>query len=298
MGISESLTKLGKTLLGWGKAFLKSAFFQGLCSGLIPALIAIYFVMQGLDQTTYQIKILQEQISYARKPVLVVSSTPNFRDMTDITPKLTVSNVGNEPAENVFFKFHLMLVSDTSIFSIGQRHHNRSYFVDSTRFPKEKLWPRLTINPDSQEVSIGHRVYGEVIMAYIDLPDSSFDPRQELIDLRLKLGGTYILYLESSYRRQSDYVYLADTTILEVDPILGSFEPIEDEIGGPAIRERVKSYLFNGPQHSINLFSDRYEFYLHHTGRPEVRPEEIRVIMKPGFSKQDLAETRLLYIRK
>ena len=252
--------------------FFKSDFFRGLFSGLIPALIAIIFICKGLDQTTDQIKILQEQISYERKPVLVVSSVPNFGGKTDVTPKLIVSNVGNEPAENVRMKFHLMLVSDTSVLSVGQRRHPRSYFGDTTRSPREMLWPRLTIYPDSQEIDMGHWIYYEVIDAYRDLPDS-LDPRQELVDLRRKLGGVYILYVESSYRKQSDLILFADTLFFRFDPISTWLTPLPDEIGGPAIQERVKSYLFNGPQVCIYLHRDRWEIF--------------------AFSISDYQETRL-----
>ncbi len=262
------------------RAFFKSDFFQGLWTGLIPSLIAVWFVITGLDQTTEQIRVLQEQISYVRKPVLVVSPTPpSLSAEPDYTGMLTVSNVGNEPAENVFLKFHLMLVSDTSIFSFGQREHPQAYFTDTARSPREKLWPRLTIYPDSQEISLGPRITSMLVGAYHYKPDS-LDIRQEIINLRLKFGGIYVLFMESLYRRQSDLVLFADTSFFQLEPLSWWLESLQDRIGGPAIQERIKTYLFNGPQISINLEQDHYEIYRHYIDFREVRPEEIRIIKR------------------
>jgi len=263
------------------KVLFNVNIIAGIFGGLIPSLIVLYFTCQGLDQTREQIDLLKEQISYVRKPVLVVSSISDFSMDSTRTGKLVVSNVGNEPAVNFYDKFHLVLVSDTSIISFGQRGHARSYITDTAKSPREKLWPQLTIYPDSQEFNLNNRIRNTLIQAYHYIDTTgSFDLRTELIDLRRKLGGIYVLFVELSYRRQSDLVFVADTSFFQFEPGQWAYETLQDRIGGPKIQERVKSYLFNGPQISVNLHEDHYEIYKHHTDILEVDQQDIKIIKR------------------
>lgn len=254
---ADLLKSLAKSIM----RFLKSELFRSLLSGLIPSLLLIVFLWSELKQTREQIDILQEQISYARKPVLLFNKTLAFQRVDgDFDYKLSIANVGNETAENVLVRFHLFLVTDDKVYSYGQYEKPEGHWADTTRTPRRKLWPRLTLEPNSEEKRIHKNLIHACRTAFLE-PEAEDDFREELSTIQDIFKGEYVLFAEYSYRRQSDFVLCADTAYYHLAPYSGPFEDLRNEIGGPRIIERVKTYLQDGPENFIAIMRDHYTVY-------------------------------------
>jgi len=253
---------------------------RDLWSGLIPTVALGLLAFYGLRQTNQQLTFMSEEISYIRQPVLFLEARPDFARIDSDGPqgRLFLSNVGNEPAENVNLRLQLLLATDSQVYSYGQHQDVRSYFTDSTRTAKEMIWPRLILPPDSQ-IEITDKLYHELLTAYHTKPVSGKkELRGDLITMLNSFGGDYVLFAECSYRRPVDFETAADTGWFLYDPIWGVTEPLVQKVGGPGIIERAKKYLQHGPQFSINIQSDHYEIYQHKSSR---MANTIKMISRP-----------------
>lgn len=248
-------------------------------SGLFPTVLLCIVAYFALQKTNDQIKLTSEQMGYLRQPILFFEAQP-----TREAPlyQLFLSNVGNESAENVTLRSFLLLVTDSQIFSYGQYQEHRAYFADTTRTAKEMIWPRLTLHPDSR-MEVTTRVISEIFLApYQAIPrggDSIL--KKDFLTIRDSLGGGYVLFVESIYRRPIDLKRAADTSWFSFDPTFGpSMGPLEQQVGGPGIIERCKSYLEHGPQLSINIVDNAYVIYRH---TASLIPKTVREIPRPTF---------------
>jgi hypothetical protein len=234
-------------------------------SGLIPTALLAIAAFWALQKTSDQLEVLQEQITYVREPVMVVYSHPvdNWHDLV-----LHVANVGNDTVKNVRVRIGLFLVTDSQIYSYGQ-FFNPSAYLDITgeRTPRQRLWPLLTLGPN-EEVDIWNRVQYCLLQPFIGFVPEEDDPEAEVRAVARLFEGEYVLFVECSYRRRTDFVQYADTTYLHYSLYpLPIHEDLRLEIGGHRVIARLKKYLAEGPQLSINIKEDEYLIFKHGFGR-------------------------------
>jgi len=276
---SESSKRLWKTVKAVGSWLCGTLKTRDLWSGLFPTVLLGVAAFFALQQTNRQIAIMSEQMRYIRQPILVFEARPNHYPPDQITwNRLFLSNVGNESAENVFLRMFLLLVTDSEVFSYGQYGEHRAYFTDTTRTAKEMLWPRLILHPDSQMQVSASEITDNLLTPYHTIPSGDSIVRKDFLTIRDSLGGRYILFVESSYRRPIDRKMAADTSWFSFDLIYGpSDEPLEHQVGGPGIIQRCKSYLNYGPQLSINIEDKTYVIYCH---TASAIPKTVRTILR------------------
>jgi len=239
-----------------------------LWSGLIPTALLAIAAFWALQKTGHQLRLLQEQISYVRQPVLQVYSRPtDIADWRNTKMRLHVGNVGNETVENVMARVALLLVNEREIYSWGQFKHPEAYFMDTLRGPKERLWPRGALAPN-EERDIQDWVYHAFLGAFLTIPSGEEEVNRELGTVADLLEAQYVLFVECAYRRRSDLTEYADSTFLDFSRrfMRSPLEDLKFQIGGVKLIERLKAYLREGPQLSINIKKDRYEIYRHAFG--------------------------------
>ncbi len=97
----------------------------------------------------------------------------------------------------------------------------------------------------------------------MDLPSDGKEVRSQLFATKEAFGGEYVLFAEYSYRRKSDFVKQTDTTYFYYDATFRFYEEVRLQIGAGHVIDRLKKYLHDGPELSINVKRDRYEVYRH-----------------------------------
>ncbi len=260
---SQLLIRMFTPIYKFFRSLFMSNFFRGLCAGLIPTCLLIYFVVEGLNQTQDQLGILREQLSYSREPILWLREELD-QGSGVVSQTLKIGNVGNETAENVNIRMFLFLLTADHVYSYGQHENTRSYFTDTTRTTRGMIWPRLRLEPND-DVSLSSWLTRLKVRPFHTIPEAE-DFRSELINIQNILKGIYIVFVEYSCRRKSDLSLRTDTAYFRLYPIWERYSNLDQEIGGPKMIRRIKDYLHNGPQLSINILADRYEIYQHEIG--------------------------------
>jgi hypothetical protein len=233
-----------------------------LWSGLIPTIVLALIAYYGLKQTNNQLKLLQEQVSYQRQPVVIVYSRP-VNNSLDI--RLHIANVGNDTIDKVNFRLGLFLVNDTAIYSYGQFTTPMVFLgIREYRTPRQRIWPMLTLAPND-EIDLTDRMSILFYQPFSDwrlptpYPDSS-EIMSELSTVSQIFGGEYVLFIEYSYRRKSDFVQYTDTAYYHYDPYPYAIQQdLKQQIGGYKVIDRLKTYMRDGPELIINIYSDKYE---------------------------------------
>jgi hypothetical protein len=247
-------------IIRWIWQRLKS---ENLWSGVFPTLILTIFALIAWWQTNEQLKILQEEIRYQRKPILIAYSYPSKQSRFPIKESgLYLANIGTDTAENVNVRLELFLVNEKTIYSYGQSQNPLHWIIDSTRGPRGLLMPRLRIKPDTA-VDFTARIEMLLLHPFLDVHEKDDDPYGELFAVQNLFKGNYVLFAEYSFKRSSDFAQEVDTAYFGFDPLMGPFYKLDEEIGGLKVIERLKKYMQDGPQLSINIFRDRYEIYKH-----------------------------------
>ena len=260
-----------------------------LWAGLFPAAILAYLALVTLRQTNQQLKLLSEEVSYVREPVLILKTEPEA-GRGIFTRTLYLKNIGNEPAANVSLRFGLFLVNDNNIFSYGEID-NFDVQVGNSKTPaKRTLWPFLTIPPDSnwefsQRIRMLHRK--PLVGNILNQPDSIVDKQFYIVNDLLK--GEFVLFVEYAYRRRSDYIQRTDTAYYFYDPMFGLQDNVKLTVGGMKIINRIRDYLQNGPPLSIFISMDRVAVY-------RQKPGPFVVFLSAGSLALDEAAPSLVYM--
>lgn len=247
---------------------------KGLWAGFFPTALLALLALWGLRHTSEQLKLLREQIAYTRRPVLLVYSRA-VRGFDYTKTRLYVGNVGIETVENVRVRVALFLVTEDTIYSYGQFYFPKAHYTDTTRNPKEDIWPRRTL-ASNEEMDIQGWVYGSIVVAYETLPPGEEEMRRELGIVADLFNGDYALFVECSYRRKSDFIQCADTSFMDY-PFFGMPPPedLRSRIGGEKVIDRLRAYLHDGPELSIDITEKSYLVYRIAFG---TRPTTIRII--------------------
>ncbi len=238
---------------------------ENLWSGIFPTLILTLFALIALRQTTEQIKILREEIRYQREPVLIVYSYPSKQPPFPIKESgLYLANIGNDTAKNVNLRLGLFLINEKTIYSYGQFQNPSRWIIDSTRGPRGLLMSRLQLKPDTA-VDLMPRIEMLLFQPFLDVHEKD-DPLEELFAIQNLFKGEYVLFAEYSFKRSSDFAQKVDTSYFRFSYHQGPHSNLKEEVGGLKVIERLRKYMENGPQLSINIFRDRYEVYKHTFG--------------------------------
>ena len=239
-----------------GKAVLSK---ENLWSGLFPAVIGIIAVLIGLKITTEQLILQQEELNMLREPIVMIESRLGTLDTGEsrFSYGISVVNIGNATAKNIDIHFRMFLVSDSNVYSYGFDPNIRAHFSDTTRTPRESLWPALSLEPDSR------RDLRELIKRLLRYP-FSYDLRSEnsiaeLVKVSNIFKGEFVLSAEYSYRRESDYLLFVDTVYFYFDRFFGPDSRLNRITGGTKIIDRIKDYIINGPEQAIIISKDAYE---------------------------------------
>lgn len=226
-----------------------------LWSGLIPTALLAIAAFSALKKTSDQIEILREQMSYVRQPVLVVY----LRPVDDLDrPVLHLANIGNDSVDNVKVRVRLFLVKENDIYSFGLSSEEMVYwFGDTLRTPKERQLPRLTLAPN-EDRELASKLYLSLLPAYRTVPPGKDSVIYDLRRVRSILGGEFILSVECSYRRKTDFAKYADTTWLHYDPWFGFHTELSPRVGGLEAIRRLKKYVEHGPEMSIVIRDEEY----------------------------------------
>lgn len=241
-------------------------------SGLFPTLILLLAAWYGLYQTKSQLKLLQEQITYVRQPVLLI--VPRIE--TPIDPlhlplcKLYIANVGNDTVKNVSVRLGLFLVTETEVYSYGDLLWPEIWrgFSDKLR-ARETLFPMFTLSPndnyDLKDIIGALHIYPLIELIALakekkrEMTDN--EVTKEMLIIQDSLNGDYVLFADCSWRRKTDFAKHADTSYFRYYPRVGDYENVRLEIGGYEIIERIKSYMQHGPKLSIVVNPDFYEIH-------------------------------------
>lgn len=244
-------------------------------SGLFPTLILALAAWYGLSQTRSQLKLLQEQITYVRQPMLFFS--PRMKDSR--STGLYIANIGNDTVQNVNIRLGLFLVTETEIYSYGELQWPAGILqFDSPRPPRESLWPLLSLAPN-EERDLTHRLellyMGNLYMMPILVNHSQNKEKaidsiiiNDMFTIKDSLKGDYVLFAEYFCRRKTDFVGYAETTYFRYYPYPSFLTNLNLEIGGFKIINRLKTYMQNGPELSIKIWRDAYEVYKNNIGYP------------------------------
>jgi hypothetical protein len=261
----NAVALLGSGIWAFSKRLYRN---KTLWSGLIPTALLAIVAFWALQKTGDQLRLLQEQISYVRQPVLHVYSRPiDTGDWRNTKMRLYVGNVGNETVENVMVRVWLFLVNERDIYSWGQFKYLKAYSTDTLRGPKERLWPHGALAPN-EERDIQDWVYHALLRAFLTIPSGEQEVNRELGTVADLLAAQFVLFVECVYRRRTDRREYADTTFLDFS-LWFTHMPPEDlrfQIGGVKLIERMKGYLREGPQLSVNIREDSYEIFRHAFG--------------------------------
>lgn len=228
----------------------------GLLSGLVPTIILLFFVCAELN-------VLKEELSYSREPIIVLDTEP--RTGSPWLFRLLIANIGNETAENVSIQLTPFVATSEKIYSYGQHQLYKGDISGKQLGPREKMWPRQKLQPN-EEVELMNWRSLIFLNAYIRdiLPlDNDSIMNQDLYKILGLIQGQLILMGEVTYRRQSDYKFFVDTVFYSYMPVLEIFEDLNKKIGGRFLSDRIKKYLRNGPQLSINIMKNEYVIYGH-----------------------------------
>ena len=255
------------------RSFLRFCKNHSLYSGLIPTTLLIVFILIGISQTTTQISLLNEQLRVSIKQIsllseqLRVSLPPVLHIHTKLSRGITekfsvsISNLGKDTTDNVNIQMDLLLVNERDIYSYGQHRVRQAYYGGTTRTPREKIWPRLTLKPNDEH-DLSPRIPLLLIMAY-QFPPKKDNRYKDLIAIQQRLKGIYVVAIYYSFRRRYDLLEASDTTFIVLSPILGIMGSLQSEIGGVGTIKRIKHYLQDGPERSINITKDSYIIYKH-----------------------------------
>lgn len=254
---------------------LKADLFKTLFSGFVPAIILAMVGYITIRRTTEQLGILHEQISYMREPVIHVEARPipgvwhppgkPEPEEYPFMNSLYLSNVGNDTLENVSVNLSVYLVTNEKVYSYGQKENLEAFFTDTTRTPRQRIWPRLVLFPDSNEIDLSSRLILLCLRPHLDGWER-VDIRQDVYHTRKVLDGDFVLMAECYFRRKSDFVQYADTFYFAFDGLYGPDKDLTTLVGGPGIVDRITAYLHSGPEVSINFRENRYEIYTHKLG--------------------------------
>jgi len=241
-------------------------------SGLIPTVLLALGAYYGLYQANRQLTLLHEQISYLRQPVLNIF----LREKKDGHFGLSLANIGNDTLENVRVRMGLFLLNDKEIYTYGEMEHLPSYWgFIPPRPPKENTWPRLTLVPND-EFDLTDRINSLTwFQVFYNPKEGEKEATHELFSVKELFKSDYVLFIEYTYRRKSDFVQYSDTAYFHYDPVVGMHTDLKLEIGGLRLIERLKSYMQSGPEIFLKIRDDRYEIFRNTFGS---YPEIIKII--------------------
>lgn len=228
-------------------------------SGIIPAILLILFGFLGYKETKKQLKILQEQISYQRTPVVYIHSDPD--DNPYKLRHLYLANAGKDTIVDVSIRTFLFLVTNDEIYSYGHPYNVFRTDPDQGLRPKDRI---------SNEVLAPNEKYDftkELKFWLWKTYPSAAEQENELIEetevVKELFEGEYVFFIEYSYRRVTDLLKYTDTTYLYYPTLkfVGVYEDLKLEIGGSKVINRLEAYMSEGPLLSINIEPDKYVIY-------------------------------------
>ena len=211
---------------------------------------------------------VKPQIDVAQKNLLLLTpSEVNVINRSSIDLErhrhdLLVANLGTDTVTNVQLRIGLFLVTDSGIYTCrGLVDEGEAVFADAERTARERIWPRLTLPPDSQ-IDFNDRVYSTATRLYTGvntvIPSGEDETNHDLFAISRAFGGQYVMPVELSYRRTTDFVFHCDTSYFWYSNLMGPHQEVSRSVGGVGVIGRLTDYLAYGPELRITVKESEY----------------------------------------
>lgn len=225
----------------------------------------ILFIIAYFWQVKPQIDLAMEGLELTRPTKIIVRVEPDRK--LKLSSRIIVSNIGTAKVENVTVNMGLFLYSKniiSTIYSLADNHY--PYSSDANRTPREKLFPRLLLDPNSDYdiTDKFNRLFYQLYWKLISTNKIQINENliiHDLNALRLTMNCKYLLLIDLSYKRNSDYTSISDTLYFWYDSQSGLISEVLTEVGGKKAINQILQYIENGPENILIFTMDEYQFW-------------------------------------